>query len=91
MNTKALRHHWQMTQQELSALTGISLRQIRDIESGKVSPRHIKADTVLRLARAFGVSMEEIMGETFEVDGKILYLDEFEWLGQPTTLNNAGT
>lgn len=80
MRVKEYRLQWKMSQSDLALTTGLSIRQIRDIESGKVSPRMIRADTVLRLARAFGVTMEDIMGDFCESEtGKLIYMSEFEW------------
>lgn len=81
MRVKEYRLKWEMSLADLALTTGLSIRQIRDIESGKVSPRMIRADTVLRLARAFGVTMEDIMGDFCESEtGKLVYIAEFEWL-----------
>lgn len=83
MRVKQYRFSWHMTQRDLSQLTGLSIRQIRDIESGKVSPTKIRADTVLRLAHAFGVTVEELLDCVWETDtGKLLYASEFEWITQ---------
>ena len=72
------RNEWKMSQRELSALSGISIRQIRDIENGRVDIRRIHADTVIRLARCFGVSAEELMGIVGEYDdGNIIYDSDF--------------
>lgn len=80
MRVKEYRLQWKMSLSDLALTTGLSIRQIRDIESGKVSPRMIRADTVLRLARAFGVTMEDIMGECYETEtGKLVYISEFHW------------
>lgn len=84
MRVKQYRLSWHMTQRDLSHLTGLSIRQIRDIESGKVSPTKIRADTALRLAHAFGVTVEELLDCVWETDtGKLLYASEFEWITQP--------
>lgn len=81
MRVKEYRLKWEMSLADLALTTRLSIRQIRDIESGKVSPRMIRADTVLRLARAFGVTMEDIMGEFCESEtGKLIYMSEFHWL-----------
>lgn len=72
------RKEWNMTQRELSSLSGISIRQIQDIENGRVDPRRIRADTVIRLARCFGVSAEDLMGIVGEYDdGNIIYESDF--------------
>lgn len=84
MKVKQYRLAWKMTQNDLSQLTGICIRQIRDIESGKVSPTKIRADTAIRLAHAFGVPVEDLLGCIWETDtGKLLYESEFEWITQP--------
>lgn len=80
MRAKEYRLQWKLSQSDLAHTTGLSIRQIRDIESGKVSPCMIRADTVLRLARAFGMAMEDIMGEFHETEtGKLVYISEYEW------------
>lgn len=72
------RNLWKMTQRDLSATSGISVRQIQDIEAGHVDVRKIRADTVIRLARCFGISAEELMGvcDSWE-DGQIIYDSDF--------------
>ena len=67
-----------ITQRDLSNWSGISIRQIQDIESGRVDVRHIRADTVIRLARCFGVSAEDLMGIVGEYeDGNLIYESDF--------------
>lgn len=78
MDLKKYRLEIEMTQEHLSQCTGISVRQIQAIEAGRVSPRHIKADTAIRLAHVFGVTVEELLGAVCLEDGRILYLSEFE-------------
>lgn len=72
------RNLWKMTQQDLAMVSGISIQQIRDIEDGKVNVRCIHADTAIRLANAFGISVEDLMGviDTAD-DGQILYESDF--------------
>ena len=83
MRIKQYRLSWHMTQRDLSQLTGLSIRQIRDVESGKVRPTKIRADTAIRLAHAFGVTVEELLDCVWETDtGKLLYASEFEWITQ---------
>ena len=72
------RKAWNLTQRDLSAQSGISVRQIRDIENGRVDDRHVRADTVIRLARCFGVSVEDLMGVVGSYDdGNIIYESDF--------------
>lgn len=77
MNLKKYRLEIEMTQKHLSECTGISVRQIQDIEAGRVDPRHIKADTAIRLAHVFSVTVEELLGAICLDDGRILYESEF--------------
>lgn len=78
MRVKEYRLLWKMSQKDLAHTTGLSIRQIRDIESGKVSPLHIRADTAIRLAHAFGVAVEDLLGVAHVADdGHLLYLSEF--------------
>lgn len=78
MRVKEYRLQWKMSQKDLAHTTGLSIRQIRGIESGKVSPRMIRVDTAIRLARAFGVTVEDLIGEVYETEtGKLIYMSEF--------------
>lgn len=78
MKLEHYRKMWKMTRRDVSTLSGISVRQIRDIENGRVNVRMIRADTVVRLARCFGVSAEELMGVcTSWDDGQIVYEEDF--------------
>jgi len=52
------------TQQQLSELTGISLRSIQRIENGDVSPRMY---TLKILSKHLGFSLEQIPGDTNEL------------------------
>ncbi len=78
MNLKQYRLEIEMTQSRLSECTGISVRQIRDIESGRINPRHIKADTAIRLAHVFSVTVEELLGAIVLENGRTVYVSEFE-------------
>lgn len=78
MNLKQYRLEIEMTQSRLSECTGISVRQIRDIESGRINPRHIKADTAIRLAHVFSVTVEELLGAIVLENGRTVYISEFE-------------
>ena len=78
MNLKQYRLEIEMTQKRLSECTGISVRQIRDIESGRINPRHIKADTAIRLAHVFSVTVEELLGTIVLENGRTVYVSEFD-------------
>lgn len=77
MRVKKYRLDFGMTQAELAEYSGVSVRQIRDIESGKVSPLHVKADTIIRLATVFRTTVEDLMHVVFDEDsGKLAYAPE---------------
>ena len=72
------RNLWKMTQRDVSMLSGLSVRQIRDLENGHVDMRKIRADTAIRLAKCFGISVEELMGVCGSWDdGSIIYDSDF--------------
>ena len=79
MNLRKYRLEIEMTQKHLSECTGISVRQIQDIEAGNVDPRHIKADTAIRLAQVFSVTVEELLGAVCLDDGRVLYEADLDW------------
>lgn len=56
---RCYRYDLQITQTELSRRTGISQRDISFWESGRGDPR---ISDCIRLARGFGLSMEEFLG-----------------------------
>lgn len=59
MRMKELREAQNYTQKQLSVLSGVSQGKICEYETEKVMPR---VDTALKIARALGVSVEELMG-----------------------------
>jgi putative transcriptional regulator len=50
-------HHNEMTQQELADRVGVTRQTIIALEAGKYAP---SLELAFRLARAFGVSVEEV-------------------------------
>ena len=52
-----------LTQQELSTLSGIQLNTIKALEQGISSLSNAKASTVRALAKVLGVMMEELITE----------------------------
>ena len=54
-----------LSQSQLSKLTGINLRMIQFYESGFKNINHAHADTVFKLATALDCSMEDLI-ERFE-------------------------
>lgn len=62
---KSLRNRKGFSQEELSEITGLSLRTIQRIENGETEPR---GDSLKRLALAFNVSSDEIVDWTLQED-----------------------
>ena len=67
---KELRTERGMTQQQLADMVGVSSRTIISIEKGQYNPSIMLA---YRMARVFGVSMEELccLEENHEMEGGI--------------------
>ncbi len=63
MNLKAMREKNGLKQTELAAISGINLRSLQDYEQGHKSIYSAKGETLLRLSRALGYSIEEILGD----------------------------
>ena len=57
---EAARLNKHLTQEQLAALIGISLRAYKTYEAGKRMPR---ADVALNIAKALGSTVEELFGE----------------------------
>ena len=64
-NLYAIRPEKGMTQSKLAELSGINARQIRKIESGEIKTRNITIGTIIALAHALGVGIEELIDEEF--------------------------
>ena len=61
MNLQTMLSKKQMTMYRLSKVSGVAKTTVIDICSGKSSIGGCNADTVLRLSRALGCTMEELM------------------------------
>lgn len=59
MRIKELRQAMNYTQKRLSDLTGVSQGKISEYEAEKVIPR---VDVALKLAKALGTTVEDMMG-----------------------------
>ncbi len=69
---KLLRHQKKLTQTQLSKIVGIHYIHIGRYEQGKASPN---TDTLMRLARAFGVSLDYLVyGTVLFDDNELLVL-----------------
>ena len=60
LKLRALREQRGLTHKEAAELTEVSTWTLRDLESGKRAPY---MPTVTKLARAYGVPLEELVGE----------------------------
>ena len=60
-NLGDLRRERGMSQWDLSMLSGVKLSALQCLEQGRNDIRGARADTVLRLARALGVTAEELV------------------------------
>lgn len=56
-----LREKLKMSQDELEKITGLSQASISNIENGKVKPRK---NTLKKIAKAFGITLDELLAET---------------------------
>lgn len=63
MSLKSLRLQCGLNQTELAAISGVNLRSLQDYEQGHKSLYSAKGDTILRLSRALGCRMEDILVE----------------------------
>ena len=60
-NLKRMRTKTGITQATLSKITGVKLRSLQNYEQGQDNINQAAAITVLRLARALGCSVEDIL------------------------------
>ena len=58
---KRLRLYAELTQKQLAERSGVSQRMIEQYEQGRKELRHASADTVKRLAKELGCSMELLL------------------------------
>ena len=64
-NIRRLRRQKGMTQEQLAEKADVGQKQISKIESGRV---HAKLSTYLRIANAFGVSIDHFLADALLVD-----------------------
>lgn len=62
-NLKRLRTNKNITQAQLSELSGVSVRVIQNYEQGIRDINKAQANTVLILAKALGCTIEEILNQ----------------------------
>lgn len=61
MNVQELRREKGMTQQELADASGVKISTLQKIERMRSMPMGTSVEVALRLARALGVSVEDIV------------------------------
>lgn len=61
INLKRMRLSKEMTQVELSDVSGVSLRTLQDYEQGHKDINGVKGITLYKLARALGCNIEDIL------------------------------
>jgi transcriptional regulator with XRE-family HTH domain len=60
---KELRKHKGLTQQELAALSEVDLGTLQKLERGQTNPYNAKYGTLIRIANALKVSVEDLFDE----------------------------
>lgn len=69
MSLKQKRLCADLTQKELSALSGIGDIKISNIETGKIKPENIRLSTALKLAKALRCRPDELLEEVSDHAG----------------------
>lgn len=85
MTLKEYRQQLGLTQRDLAMHSGISIRTIRDIENHNRLIGSVTVITAVRLARALGVTVEDLTGKVFENDDKVYFEADFEWFNAKET------
>lgn len=60
---RQLRKHKGLTQQELADLCGLHILTIQKLESGAISPYDAKYGTLVKIASALKVSVDDLLSE----------------------------
>ena len=69
MELRKMRETSGLTQAELSRISGVNLRSLQDYEQGHKPIQSAKGETLLRLSRALGYTIEDILKDsTVEID-----------------------
>lgn len=79
MTLKEYRQQCGLTQRDLAMNSGVSVRTIREIENHKRLIGNVTVNTAVRLARIFGITVEDLTGKVFEVNDKIYFENDFKW------------
>lgn len=80
MFIKEYREYWNLTQEDLAKMAGVSVKTISQLENHQRSVGSVTVDTAVRICRAMGINMDEFTGkvmEAEEMDGKLLYENDF--------------
>lgn len=79
MTLKGLRTKAKLTQKDLAMHSGVSVRTIQRIENNKQLLTDTTLETAVRLTRALGISIEELIGKVMETEEKIYFENDFQW------------
>ena len=79
MTLKEYRHQYGLTQRDLAMRSGVSIRTIQEIENRKRLIGNITVNTAVRLAKALGVTVEDLTGKIFNVEDKMYFENDFKW------------
>lgn len=80
MFIKEYREYWNLTQEDMAKMAGVSVKTISQLENHQRSVGSVTVDTAIRICRAMGINMDEFTGkvmEAEEMDGKLLYENDF--------------
>lgn len=79
MTLKEYRQQYGLTQRDLAMHSGVSVRTIREIENHKRLIGSVTVNTAVRLARALGLTVEDLTGKILDVDDKMYFENDFVW------------
>lgn len=82
-NTRALRAHLGMTQEQLSVASGLTVQTVSRVETGRTLPR---LPVAVRLASGLGVSLDTLMNSDDAAPWTTLTPEEWEWVRLLRTL-----
>lgn len=85
-NMKDYREEQGLTQADLAQMSGVSIRTIQALEKGERSIGDAKLKTLLPIARALGIAVEQLPGAILEIDDKLLLESDFEWFQPKETV-----
>ena len=76
---KEYREKHLLTQEEFAHVAGVSVSTISRLENGKKSIGDVKVKTAAAIARAMGISINDLLVFVFEHEDKIIFGADFEY------------